>query len=82
MKMTEHAIFLYFFFLVSIANKKKKKQTEENVRLQSTVLHANFFFSFLFEIYLPFFNYFPISKKHCILFSFFSVKYQLIVVFF
>lgn len=62
MKMTEHAIFLYFFFLVLIAN-KKKKNTEENVRLQSTVLHANFFFSFCLKFIFHFLIIFQYLKN-------------------
>lgn len=63
MKMTEHAIFCIFFFLVLIAYKK----TEENVQLQNTVLHANFFVSFCLKFifqYLIIFWYISI-KKFC-----------------
>lgn len=56
MKMTEHAIFLYFFFLVSIANKKKKKHRGKCATTKYS-LACKFLFFFLFEIYLPFFNY-------------------------
>lgn len=68
MKMTEHAIFCIFFFLVLIAYKK----TEENVQLQNTVLHANFFVSFCLKFifqYLIIFRYISI-KNSCILLSF------------
>lgn len=61
MKMTEHAIFCIFFFLVLIAYKK----TEENVQLQNTVLHANFFVSFCLKFifqYLIIFWYISIKK--------------------
>lgn len=60
--------FAFFFFLVLIAYKK----TEENVQLQNTVLHANFFVSFCLKFifqYLIIFRYISI-KNSCILLSF------------
>lgn len=53
--------FAFFFFLVLIAYKK----TEENVQLQNTVLHANFFVSFCLKFifqYLIIFWYISIKK--------------------
>lgn len=59
---------------------QKKKQTEENVRLQSTVLHANFFFSFCLKFIFHFLIIFQYLKNIVFCSPFF--RCILIVVFF
>lgn len=56
MKMTEHAIFCIFFFLVLIAYKKNRGKCATT----KYSLACKFLCFFLFEIYLPIFNYFLI----------------------